>query len=166
MAWTLSGSPATACGRDGEHCGNNRAIGSTSVPGLPAKPIIDIDVLLSKDRSLIEATRCLARLGYTHEGDLGIPGREAFKALKNDPLHHLYVCIPGSKEFERHLAFRNYLRANPADARIYGELKKSLAMKFREDRGAYTARKSAIVASLTDRAFEQIENLLSNLEAR
>ena len=60
-------------------------VGSTSVPGLPAKPIIDIDVLLSANHSLAEAIVCLQRMGYHHEGDLGIPGRAAFKALETDP---------------------------------------------------------------------------------
>jgi GrpB-like predicted nucleotidyltransferase (UPF0157 family) len=127
-------------------------VGSTSVPGLPAKPIIDIDVLLAEDHSLAEAIEGLRRLGYCHEGDLGIPGREAFKAMEADPAHHLYVCVPGCEEFERHLAFRDYLRANPADARIYGELKKSLARTFREDRTAYIAGKSEMVSEFTNRA--------------
>jgi GrpB-like predicted nucleotidyltransferase (UPF0157 family) len=127
-------------------------VGSTSVIGLQAKPIIDIDVLLSENQSLTEAIERLRRLGYRHEGDLGISGREAFKAMETDPPHHLYVCVSGSAEFERHLAFRDYLRANPADAKVYGELKKSLAQTFREDRKAYLAGKSDMVSELTNRA--------------
>jgi GrpB-like predicted nucleotidyltransferase (UPF0157 family) len=130
-------------------------VGSTSILGLAAKPIIDIDVLLSEGHSLAEAIERLGRLGYRHEGDLGVPGREAFKALECDPAHHLYVCVAGCEEFRRHLAFRDYLRANPTDAKIYGELKQMLAGTLDGDRTAYIAGKSRIVSKLTDRALAQ-----------
>ena len=62
----------------------------------------------------------LASLGYIHRGDLGIPEREAFPAPAHDPPQHLYVCPPWSAEFGRHMAFRDYLRAHPKEAKIYG----------------------------------------------
>src|SRR5271157_4573381 len=67
-------------------------VGSTAVPRLAAKPIIDIDVLLASADRLPSAIACLAQIGYSHQGDLGIPEREAFLAPADDPLHHLYVC--------------------------------------------------------------------------
>jgi GrpB-like predicted nucleotidyltransferase (UPF0157 family) len=112
-------------------------VGSTAVPNLAAKPIIDIDVLLASETLLPAAIDRLASVGYFHQGDLGIPEREAFLALDNDPPHHLYVCPPGSAEFRRHIAFRDYLRAHPRDAKTYGDLKTALAKRFREDRSAY-----------------------------
>jgi len=127
-------------------------VGSTAVPELAAKPIIDIDVLLASETMLPAAIERLASLGYVHQGNLGIPEREAFVAPTNDPLHHLYVCPPSSSEFRRHIALRDYLRANPKDAKIYGDLKITLAERFREDRSAYIAAKGEFVAELTSRA--------------
>jgi GrpB-like predicted nucleotidyltransferase (UPF0157 family) len=109
-------------------------VGSTAVPDLAAKPIIDIDVLLASETMLTAAIERLASLGYLHRGNLGIPEREAFRAPASDPPHHLYVCPPFSAEFGRHLAFRDYLRAHPKEAKVYGDLKIALAERFREDR--------------------------------
>ena len=127
-------------------------VGSTAVPDLPAKPIIDIDVLLASETMLPTAVERLASLGYIHQGNLGIAEREAFLAPANDPPHHLYVCPPCSAEFRRHMAFRDYLCAHPKDAKIYGDLKITLAERFREDRSAYNNAKSEFVTELTNRA--------------
>ena len=127
-------------------------VGSTSVPGLPAKPIIDIDVLLKSESMLPWAIDRLLTLGYLHRGNLGVPDREAFRAPVNDPAHHLYLCPPGSSEFQRHLAFRDYLRAHPEDAKAYGELKMALAERFRKDRAAYQDAKAEFVAGISSRA--------------
>src|SRR5271168_241502 len=67
-------------------------VGSTAVPGLPAKPIIDIDVVVPSPAKVPEAIARLATIGYVHQGDLGIAGREAFASPPNTPAHHLYVC--------------------------------------------------------------------------
>ena len=74
-------------------------VGSTSVPGLAAKPIIDLDVLLASAAYLPETIRRLATLGHEHQGDLGIAGREAFRAPPTLFAHHLYVCLPNCEEF-------------------------------------------------------------------
>jgi GrpB-like predicted nucleotidyltransferase (UPF0157 family) len=126
-------------------------VGSTAVPDLAAKPIIDIDVLLASETMLPAAIERLASLGYIHRGNLGIPEREAFFAAANDPPHHLYVCPPCSAEFRRHIAFRDYLRARPKDAKIYGDLKIALAERFRDDRSAYNTAKGEFVAEMTSR---------------
>jgi GrpB-like predicted nucleotidyltransferase (UPF0157 family) len=127
-------------------------VGSTAVPNLVAKPIIDIDVLLASETMLPAAIERLAGLGYIHRGNLGIPEREAFYAPAGGPAHHLYVCPPGSAEFCRHVVFRDYLRAHPKDAKLYGELKIALAERFRDDRSAYNAAKTEFVTELTSRA--------------
>jgi GrpB-like predicted nucleotidyltransferase (UPF0157 family) len=132
-------------------------VGSTAVPNLAAKPIIDIDVLLASEAMLPAAIERLASLGYIHQGNLGVPEREAFLAPAGDPLHHLYVCPPRSAEFRRHLAFRNYLRAHPQDAKVYGELKRALASQFREDRPGYVNAKGEYVEELTSRAIRRTE---------
>lgn len=131
-------------------------VGSTSVVGLAAKPIIDIDVLLSSSSYLSSAIDRLATLGYVHQGDLGIKDREAFRSPLGAVPQHLYVCPPHSIEFRRHMALRNYLRTHPIDAAQYGELKRSLALRFRDDREAYLAGKSEFVTTLTSRALSQL----------
>lgn len=127
-------------------------VGSTAVPNLAAKPVIDIDVLLVSESELPAAIDRLANLGYVHQGNLGIPDREAFLAPTHDPPHHLYVCPPRSREFQRHLAFRDYLRAHPKEAKAYGDLKKTLALQFRDDRSAYISGKSDFVVERINRA--------------
>lgn len=126
-------------------------VGSTAVPDLAAKPIIDIDVLLASETTLSVAIERLASLGYIHRGNLGVPEREAFLAPVNNPPHHLYVCPPSSAEFRRHIAFRDYLRAHPEDAKIYGDLKRALAERFRDDRSGYNTAKAEFVTELTSR---------------
>jgi GrpB-like predicted nucleotidyltransferase (UPF0157 family) len=127
-------------------------VGSTAVPDLAAKPIIDIDVLLASETMLPAAIERLGSLGYIHRGNLGIPEREAFRAPGGDPPHHLYVCPPCSAEFRRHVAFRDYLRAHSKDAKSYADLKIALAERFREDRDAYNNAKTEFVTQLTTRA--------------
>jgi GrpB-like predicted nucleotidyltransferase (UPF0157 family) len=127
-------------------------VGSTAVPNLAAKPIIDLDVLLASETMLPATVERLASLGYVHRGDLGVPQREAFYAPANDPPHHLYVCPPHSAEFRRHVAFRDYLRAHPREAKIYANLKIRLAERFRDDRPAYNDGKTEFVKGLLSRA--------------
>ena len=129
-------------------------VGSTAVPGLAAKPIIDIDVLLRSSTDLPVVIRKLAELGYEHKGDLGVSGREAFRANAAAFQHHLYVCPPGSREYDRHIAFRNYLRAHVADANAYALLKRELARKFGSDREGYNQAKSEFVQRILQRTFE------------
>src|SRR5512145_273306 len=78
-------------------------VGSTAVPGLAAKPIIDIDVVIPSVSDLPAAIQRLAEIGYAHRGDLGVPGREAFSQPADLPRHHLYVCTIRSVELLRHL---------------------------------------------------------------
>jgi GrpB-like predicted nucleotidyltransferase (UPF0157 family) len=126
-------------------------VGSTAVANLAAKPIIDIDVLLTARATLSEAVCRLEQIGYGYRGDLGIRGREAFRAPENEFRHHLYVCPADSSEFRRHLAFRDYLRTHPEEAKRYAAIKKSLAERFRNDRVAYNEGKGAYVEEILSR---------------
>lgn len=123
-------------------------VGSTAVEGLAAKPIIDIDVLLDSECNLVSAIEKLKSIGYGHQGNLGIAGREAFLAPPGSPPHHLYVCQPGSEEFSRHVAFRDFLRTHPAAAREYGALKRELSVRCRHNRKAYTEGKGNFVLKI------------------
>ena len=120
-------------------------VGSSAVPGLAAKPIIDIDVLLRDAGDLSQVCLKLAPLGYRHQGDLGIAGREAFQTPPETFPHHLYVCLPDSGEFRRHIAFRDYLRRHPLVMDEYAALKCGLAAKHGSDREEYSRAKSHFV---------------------
>jgi GrpB-like predicted nucleotidyltransferase (UPF0157 family) len=127
-------------------------VGSTAVPGLAAKPIIDMDVVVPSVSDIPEAIRRLAILGYVHRGDLGIAGREAFTSPSGKPRHHLYVCALGSEELRRHRSFRDHLLTHPEDARAYTALKKAAALRFAEDRAAYNEAKTRFVEAVLQRA--------------
>lgn len=124
-------------------------VGSTAVPGLAAKPIIDLDVLLRSGTDLQLAIDRLASIGYEHQGDLGVTGREAFRSPEGEFPHHLYVCLREQQQYARHIAFRDYLRGHPEEARAYARLKRELALTFAEDREAYTQGKSQFVEMAT-----------------
>jgi len=119
-------------------------VGSTSIPGCAAKPIIDMDAVV-KPAQVPAALRALARAGYVHAGDQGVPGREVMKPPTGDPNHHLYVCPSDSRELARHLAFRDYLRRHPDEVSAYSALKRRLAQNLGVDRQAYTDAKSAFI---------------------
>ena len=127
-------------------------IGSTAVPGLAAKPIIDMDVVVPSVADIPEAIVRLAILGYVHRGDLGIPGREAFISPAGKPRHHLYACALDSEELRRHRSFRDYLLTHPEDARAYETLKRAAARRFAEDRAAYNEAKTRFVEAVLQRA--------------
>jgi GrpB-like predicted nucleotidyltransferase (UPF0157 family) len=120
-------------------------VGSTAVPGLAAKPIIDINVAVASDVDIPKAIQLLSSIGYVHEGDLGIRGREAFKAPVGTFPHHLYVCTRDAEPFRRMLMLRDRLRADPPSAQEYGKIKKELARRFRDDRRGYTEAKSEFI---------------------
>jgi GrpB-like predicted nucleotidyltransferase (UPF0157 family) len=128
-------------------------VGSTAVPGLAAKPIIDMDVVVPSVADIPAAIVRLAVLAYVHRGDLGIPGREAFISPAGKPRHHLYVCALGSDALRRHLSFRDYLLTHPDDARDYGAIKKAAALRFADDRVAYTEAKTQFVEAVLRRAW-------------
>lgn len=133
-------------------------VGSTAVPGLAAKPIIDMDVVIAAESDLPAVIALLGSLGYIYEGDLGISGRYAFARANDEvpedgagtiwPEHHLYVCPADSPELARHLAFRDYLRTHPVAAVAYGKLKRRLAAEHTWNRDAYTEGKSDFINTI------------------
>lgn len=122
-------------------------VGSTSVPGLCAKPVIDIDVVIKDVSVLPDVISALAKIGYRHEGDKGIPGREAFGYEGKDHLrkHHLYVCAQDSEELRRHIAFRDYLRAHPDAVEEYGKIKQEGARLYPRDIDGYIEHKGPFI---------------------
>ena len=122
-------------------------VGSTAVPGLAAKPVIDMDVVVAP-ASLPAAITRLASLCYAPEGDLGVPGREAFLWPPGEMRHHLYLCAQDTAEWQRHVAFRDAIRANAELRDRYATLKSSLASQYHCDLGSYTRGKSAFIEAV------------------
>ncbi len=120
-------------------------VGSTAVPGLAAKPIIDMTVVVPSPHEVPLVIERLATLGYEHRGDLGIEGREAFTRPAGLPAHNLYVSPPGTLGLQNQLAVRDYLRTHPPTARAYGELKKRLAREFPDDIVSYIDGKTDLL---------------------
>lgn len=125
-------------------------IGSTSVPGLAVKPVLDIIASVEHFPLSDEARAALALLGYEDRGEAGIAGRQFFRT--NPGTRHLHVYGLGHAEFERHVRFRSYLRAHPIAARRYETLKLELAKRFRHDREAYTSGKDDLIRELLEDA--------------
>jgi GrpB-like predicted nucleotidyltransferase (UPF0157 family) len=140
--------------------------GSTAIPGVAAKPIIDIFVavpsIADAKRTLIEPIKAI---GYVYWEDNPNPERMFF--VKGMPpfgarrTHHVHLCEPSTEHWSRPLLFRDYLRQHPDQARAYAELKHDLAERFRDDREGYTAAKEAFVLDIVVKARNEIARALS-----
>ena len=129
-------------------------IGSTSVPGLDAKPIIDILVVLDSTDDIKSYDRAMEDVGYRVRGECldapipGIPGRFYFSKETNGVRsHHVHVCARGHQDIFDKLAFRDYLRAHSSKAAAYGELKRRIAAQYRFDNIGYMQAKDEFVKS-------------------
>jgi GrpB-like predicted nucleotidyltransferase (UPF0157 family) len=127
-------------------------VGSTAVPGLAAKPVIDLDVVVWSADVVPAAIARLQALGYAHAGDLGITGREAFDWPPDVARHHLYLVVAGSTPHRDHVDFRDALLADPVAAAEYAALKRRLAAEHRNDRDAYVVGKTTFVRGVLARA--------------
>ncbi len=121
-------------------------IGSTAIPGIRAKPIIDV-LLEVRDIERVDAfNEEMIALGYRPQGEFGIPGRRFFiKGEDAHRTHHLHAFETGSPHIARHLNFRDYLIAHPAEARAYSRLKQRLARQFPHDIEAYMDGKDGLI---------------------
>jgi GrpB-like predicted nucleotidyltransferase (UPF0157 family) len=143
-------------------------VGSTSVVGLAAKPILDIDLVVADESAMEKVIIKLTSLGYQHRGNLGIAGREAFRrssektprsASQRDWIaHHLYACLKGSTPLRNHVLFRDYLRTHPAKVIEYAHLKKQLAALYPTNIDAYVAGKTGFITTcLKETGIGQVE---------
>jgi GrpB-like predicted nucleotidyltransferase (UPF0157 family) len=131
------------------------------VPGLAAKPIIDMTVVVAGRDDVPPTIERLETLGYRHRGDLGIDDREAFDHRAGLPRHNLYVCPEGTIGLVNQLAVRDYLRAQPDAARQYGDLKKRLAGRFPDDIDSYVFGKTDFILDVLRRVGLPEEQLAS-----
>ena len=127
-------------------------VGSTSVPGLAAKPVIDLTIVVPDALAMATVIDRLAGIGYRHRGDLGVAGREAFAAPEEAAAHHLYACIDENDALRNHLAVRDCLRSDPAAAAEYGALKKRLAVRFADNIDAYIDGKTEFILAILARS--------------
>ena len=131
-------------------------VGSTSVVGLAAKPIIDMDIVFPQTISFEAVRTKLEAVGYYHNGNQGIADRDVFKrATGLHPVfdsiaHHLYVCPEHSAELERHLLFRDALRASEAARIAYQAMKIDIANLANQDRKQYAALKEEKARALVE----------------
>ena len=140
----------------GEWAADIQHVGSTAIPGIAAKPIIDIAVHL---RSLVDALKCitpLVELGYESLGEFGIPGRIYFRKLTTQPLpgqtyggagrtHQIHMYERTNEQYEKQIVFRDFLRAHTEPAKEYESLKRQLAVRHAGDVEAYALAKSEFV---------------------
>jgi GrpB-like predicted nucleotidyltransferase (UPF0157 family) len=128
-------------------------VGSTSIEGLSAKPIIDLDVVIEDNAVLPKIIERLKKFGFEHEGNLGVEGREAFRRTYEDGhmKYHLYVCPKDGKGFLEHIAFRDYLRTHEEPRKEYEELKIRLAETYRNNIDQYILNKKEFVESILNK---------------
>ena len=120
-------------------------IGSTSVPGLMAKPIIDMLLDVSDLADLDRQSYKLEKLGYEGMGEMGIPGRRYFRKGGENRTHHIHAFKAGDSNLIRHIAFRDYLIAHKAVAAAYGTLKFEIAQRCNNNIGRYSDEKDGFV---------------------
>ncbi|MBN2540543.1 MAG: GrpB family protein [Bacilli bacterium] len=125
-------------------------IGSTSVEGLKAKPIIDLMILIPDKSHFENIKSCLEKNGYIHNGDQGIKDREVFKSTVPDRFyrHHLYVSYPDALPTKNQITLRDHLRTHPKDKEAYGNLKQKLAEQYEYDIDSYVRGKTDLILSI------------------
>jgi GrpB-like predicted nucleotidyltransferase (UPF0157 family) len=128
-------------------------VGSTAVPGLAAKPIVDLQLSVADVDARSLYVGPLERLGYLFAPDPASPDFHFFGLPATRPrTHHLHACAAGSEDERRHLAVRDYLRAHSDEGNAYAELKRRLVARAPGDRPAYIEGKEEYVAALERRA--------------
>ena len=125
-------------------------VGSTSVEGMWAKPILDIDIIVISNSDNKQVIERLNSVGYNHIGNFGVEGREALKYKKDNKHikwmeHNLYVCIDGCENLRNHLLLRKHLRNNEKAIKAYSKIKRELAEKYPNDIDSYVDGKTSLI---------------------
>lgn len=139
-----------------ENCLKVEHIGSTSVPNLAAKPIIDFLVIVEEIEKVDLLQGEFERIGYEYMGEFGLSGRRYLRKGPTKRTHHVHIYqFDNTQEILRHLAFRNYLRENPAIATTYGTLKKQLAQAHPDSIDKYMDGKDAFIKKIEKEALKK-----------
>jgi GrpB-like predicted nucleotidyltransferase (UPF0157 family) len=149
--------------KDGPSYVSIEHVGSTSVPGLAAKPILDIDIIAAKNQIQPLITTLCERAGYDSKGEWGVPGRWALRKADARPVRNLYVCEEGCLALRNHLALRDcLLRSSSAELREeYARVKREVAPRA-VDVDDYSRGKSEIISRILAEAGlgrEEIEEI-------
>jgi len=129
-------------------------IGSTSIPGIAAKPIIDILVEVQDIQRIDLFDAVMIKQGYLPKGDFGLAGRRFI--IKGDELyrtHHIHMFATGHYRLEEHVIFRDYMIAHPKIAQKYGQLKLQLAKRYPYDSDGYMAGKEGLIQQINRKAW-------------
>jgi GrpB-like predicted nucleotidyltransferase (UPF0157 family) len=129
-------------------------MGSTAIPNIYAKPVVDLLVEVRDIAEVDGRSSAMESLGYEVMGEYGIPGRRYFRKDNREGIrtHHIHAFEAGSAEVERHLAFRDYLIAHPGEAHRYSELKRKLAEEHPQNIDAYMDGKDGFIKEMDRRA--------------
>ena len=129
-------------------------IGSTAIPHIYAKPIIDLLVEVENITKVDDCSLGMEALGYEVMGEFGIPGRRYFRKDNETGTrtHHVHTFTARSPEVEQHLAFRDYMIAHPEDAQKYSELKRKLAKQYANDIIGYMDGKDGFIKEMQKKA--------------
>ncbi len=136
----------------GENCLAVHHIGSTSVPGLAAKPIIDIVPVVRDIAQVDQTTEKMETLGYAAKGEFGMLFRRFFQKNMPQAAYNVHVFEEGNSEIDRHLKFRDWMRNHSEDRDAYAALKQTLAEKFSQNMLGYCSGKDAFVAAIDVKA--------------
>ncbi len=155
----------------GEYVTEIEHIGSTSIPGLAAKPIIDILLVIRSYSLVAQCVQPLESIGYEYRGEAGIPGRHFFRKFSpTEPpvrTHHIHMIEKSNEQYAWNLLFREYLRRHPETVQEYAVLKRELVVKYRDDRAAYTDAKAPFVYSTVRKAvLEALEEMRAMREGQ
>lgn len=128
-------------------------VGSTSIPGAKAKPIIDIAIGVKKLKNGEKCIKPLKQLGYEYKHDAGIRGRHFFaKGSEKNRTHYIHIVKLNGRFWKNCIFFRDYLRKYKKAVKEYNELKEKLAKKYKDDRDTYTAQKGSFIRGIIKRA--------------
>jgi GrpB-like predicted nucleotidyltransferase (UPF0157 family) len=129
-------------------------IGSTAIPPIHAKPIVDMLVAVTDIFKVDENNASMQALGYEVMGEFGIVGRRFFRKDNNrgTRTHHIHTFEISSAQIDRHLAFRDYMRSHPEDAQKYSELKQYLAQEYPQDIAGYMDGKDEFIKEIDRKA--------------
>ncbi len=133
-------------------------IGSTAIPNIKAKPVIDIMVVVEDIDKVDNYNDRIKSLGYEPKGEFGIKNRRFFQKGGNNRTHHIHIFQQGDKEIKRHINFRDYIKSHPKEAQKYSQLKEILADKYSQDINKYNKGKNDFIAEIDSKAVEWKKN--------
>lgn len=133
-------------------------IGSTSIPNMDAKPVIDIMIEVKNINNIDKYNDKMSEINYIAKGEYGIEGRRFFLKGLYKRTHHVHIFQKNNKEIKRHINFRDYMISNQKEAIEYSTLKKKLAVEFRHDIDGYCKGKDLFIKNIDKKAKIWSEN--------